>query len=178
MKQIIFLFFSVISTITAQQIVVDAPEFEKTILIDTLGEMITFKTNFVDVKGYQNKELVEIDGDFTDSYIYIDTNFTTININEGGNRLKYLVRLDSIQKEDYSYVVSDTAFISIYITYYFTTDDNSKLEFSIYNNKFPSGISVINETYNISYYWINEEYSDETLSIIEHNRILLNERKK
>lgn len=174
----LFIVFLSITSISAQNIIIDAPEFEKTILMDTIGDKIIFKTNFVAYDGYRNGELVDVGGNLANSKIEISTNLTTLSVNEDGNKFNCLIKLDSIQKEDYSYVVNDTNFIMIHYTYYFTTEEKNKILFTVYNNRYPSGITIRSDIYTLNYYWVEEEHLDGVFWAIEHNRRILEERKK
>ena len=156
---------------------IDAPSVDKNIVLDTIGNILKFKTNFVGIKGYHNKELVEIDGQFVDTYFQLDTNFTFIDVNENNIKLKYLINLDSTARYDFSYIENDTNFIMTEIMYYFSTNDNTKIELSIYNKKYPYYISIINEYYNLQYSWVEDEDRDDVIFTTNHNKMVIEYNK-
>jgi hypothetical protein len=173
----LFIVFLTITSISAQNIMVDSPDFEKDILIDTIDGKMIFKTNFVAYDGYRNGELVEVGGNLANSKIEISTNLTTLSVDEDGNKFNCFIKLDSIQTEDYSYVSNDTNFSMIIYIYYFTTEEKNKILFTIYNNRYPGGITIRNDIYTLNYYWVKEEHLDNVLWAIEHNKRILEERK-
>ena len=61
-----------------------------------------------------------------------------------------------LQTEDYSYVSNETNFSMIIYIYYFTTEEKNKILFTIYNNRYPGGITIRNDIYTLNYYWIKE----------------------
>ena len=157
---------------------IDAPSVGKNIVLDTIGNILKFKTNFVGIKGYHNKELVEIDGQFVDTYFQLDTNFTFIDVNENNIKSKYLINLDSTARYDFSYIENDTNFIMTEIMYYFSTNDNTKIKISIYNKKYPYYIIIINEDYNLQYSWVEDKDRDDVIFTTNHNKMVMEYKLK
>jgi hypothetical protein len=157
---------------------IDAPSVDKNIVLDTIGNILKFKTNFVGIKGYHNKELVEIDGQFVDTYFQLDTNFTFIDVNENNIKLKYLINLDSTARYDFSYIENDTNFIMTEIVYYFSTNNNTQIELSIYNKKYPYYIKIINEYYNLTYSGIEDKNRGDVILNINHNKMVMEYKLK
>ena len=132
--------------------------FSQKLEFTNLGDSIKYKTNaiLVDYRDYYGGESKVID-----SYLTIDSSYSTLILNAEGRTVNYELTIDSIVYDDYSYFEVDSSYITIkYKTYHFSTNKNVLIHMTFLNGDCV-GFRFYDPYYIVSYeHLIDEQIND------------------